>query len=584
MKNILAFLLLVAVLASAVPVPAFALTKKIETAGSPYTIVDKRDYPIIFIHGAAGAELEKNGASLWPGNLGGVVNDSAAAQLALNSDGKTDCCGTIDAPRIMKYASGYDSVGAGFISVYAGFYTYMEEQGFGYEKKHDGKVFYDFVYDWREDNRTWTKDLDKKVDQVLKETGAEKVYLIGHSMGGLQARLYMKDAGRAKKVAGVIFLGTPHHGAPQVYWAYTYGYNFGNPKVGITRMWEVMKNWPAGYQLLPDYPTVQDESGKFWTLDQMYSGGTFYSEQEYSHKIDGAMQRKDYLMTSGLPNTRFAKDAVEFHKYLGDSVDKYPGVKYVHIAGTGQKTLQYLEATMVNRPGFDLPILTMKRIENTHGDGTVAAAGAKIEGVDEYLTVVGEHAALPGIPEVTGHITRLRESWNDEKARVALARKVKAYAENRLPQLEAMRSAGLSSGAKPADNETSLVSILFRALFFGAPDEQKIKQRDDLRRYVAKIFEDGNVNVKILASDGRSEEDLFAVIRGFKVIETGTGIASPQRALVTVKDYATFEALTNGNMDARDALKSGAISLSGGGLIDGLKTKVYSWWLKYGAK
>jgi len=65
-------------------------------------------YPIIFVHGAAGSELDKGGTNLWPGSIGGIINDSSAAQMALNSDGKTDCCGKVTATKVLRYGAGYD--------------------------------------------------------------------------------------------------------------------------------------------------------------------------------------------------------------------------------------------------------------------------------------------------------------------------------------------------------------------------------------------------------------------------------------------------------------------------------------------
>jgi len=51
-----------------------------------------------------------------------------------------------------------------------------------------------------------------RVDEILEETGAEKVTLIGHSMGGLIARAYVQRHGGYRTVRQIITLGTPHHG------------------------------------------------------------------------------------------------------------------------------------------------------------------------------------------------------------------------------------------------------------------------------------------------------------------------------------------------------------------------------------
>lgn len=50
------------------------------------------------------------------------------------------------------------------------------------------------------------------VDEVLAETGAERVILIGHSMGGLVIRLYLHRFGGLAKAAMAIAVGSPFHG------------------------------------------------------------------------------------------------------------------------------------------------------------------------------------------------------------------------------------------------------------------------------------------------------------------------------------------------------------------------------------
>ncbi|MEF8712243.1 MAG: alpha/beta fold hydrolase [Accumulibacter sp.] len=54
--------------------------------------------------------------------------------------------------------------------------------------------------------------LARRIDAVLAETGAERVLLAGHSMGGLVARAYLQGCGHAR-VAGLVTLGTPHQGS-----------------------------------------------------------------------------------------------------------------------------------------------------------------------------------------------------------------------------------------------------------------------------------------------------------------------------------------------------------------------------------
>lgn len=51
-----------------------------------------------------------------------------------------------------------------------------------------------------------------KIDAILSATGASQVALVGHSMGGLVGRAYLRRHGAAK-VSTLMTLGTPHHGS-----------------------------------------------------------------------------------------------------------------------------------------------------------------------------------------------------------------------------------------------------------------------------------------------------------------------------------------------------------------------------------
>jgi triacylglycerol esterase/lipase EstA (alpha/beta hydrolase family) len=54
--------------------------------------------------------------------------------------------------------------------------------------------------------------LAARVDQVLARTGSDKVDLLGHSLGGLVARDYVRFTGGGTKVDKLITLGTPNQG------------------------------------------------------------------------------------------------------------------------------------------------------------------------------------------------------------------------------------------------------------------------------------------------------------------------------------------------------------------------------------
>lgn len=66
------------------------------------------------------------------------------------------------------------------------------------------------------DVETNGKQLAQRIDQILQETGAEKVNIIAHSKGGLDSRYAISELGVGEKVASLTTLATPHHGSKTV--------------------------------------------------------------------------------------------------------------------------------------------------------------------------------------------------------------------------------------------------------------------------------------------------------------------------------------------------------------------------------
>ena len=54
--------------------------------------------------------------------------------------------------------------------------------------------------------------LGAEVERILSATGADRVMIVGHSMGGMVARYYVQELGGEDTVDTVVTLGSPHHG------------------------------------------------------------------------------------------------------------------------------------------------------------------------------------------------------------------------------------------------------------------------------------------------------------------------------------------------------------------------------------
>jgi triacylglycerol esterase/lipase EstA (alpha/beta hydrolase family) len=66
------------------------------------------------------------------------------------------------------------------------------------------------------DIELFAEQLDRKIGAIRRATGAERLVLVAHSMGGLVARAYLRRYGAAR-VARLITLGAPHHGSVLAY-------------------------------------------------------------------------------------------------------------------------------------------------------------------------------------------------------------------------------------------------------------------------------------------------------------------------------------------------------------------------------
>ena len=53
----------------------------------------------------------------------------------------------------------------------------------------------------------------RRIDEILKETGAEKVNIIAHSKGGLDSRYAISTLGMGDRVASLTTMSTPHNGS-----------------------------------------------------------------------------------------------------------------------------------------------------------------------------------------------------------------------------------------------------------------------------------------------------------------------------------------------------------------------------------
>ncbi|HEX6293506.1 MAG TPA: triacylglycerol lipase [Herpetosiphonaceae bacterium] len=69
-----------------------------------------------------------------------------------------------------------------------------------------------WTYNTAQSNATTAQEIKTRVDQILASTGATKVDIITHSMGGLSSRYYAKNLGGDTRIDAWVSLGGPNHG------------------------------------------------------------------------------------------------------------------------------------------------------------------------------------------------------------------------------------------------------------------------------------------------------------------------------------------------------------------------------------
>jgi len=105
-------------------------------------------------------------------------------------------------PHPILFVHGWNSSGSVWTTMIGRFQT----EGFPADR------LYSWSYNTAQSNATTAQQLGARIDEIMLATGAPKVDLVTHSMGGLSARYYVKNLGGGPKVDAWVSLGGPNHG------------------------------------------------------------------------------------------------------------------------------------------------------------------------------------------------------------------------------------------------------------------------------------------------------------------------------------------------------------------------------------
>lgn len=229
-------------------------------------------FPVIIVPGILGSELQKDGNTLWPVNMAdgalGMLQTIGNLMALKVEDGVEDGI----APVRLAMSDYQEGMKVGSLGAYTTLAVALADT-LGYDQ-----VFF-FGYDWRQSNLETAQELSTYIDGVLETTGAKKVNLVVHSMGGLVAGGYLSGHKEEGKLAKVVTCGTPFVGAEDATESLDHCggfFDFSDYPQLLPTMEEVFRSAPSLYELMP-------RSG--WdSLDLLQEDGTLHPEATSAEK------------------------------------------------------------------------------------------------------------------------------------------------------------------------------------------------------------------------------------------------------------------------------------------------------------
>lgn len=225
-------------------------------------------------------------------------------------------------------------------------------------------VFHPF--DWRSDLETLARALLRSIDK----SGASKVHIVAHSMGGLVARIALAGD-RDRRIQKLVQLGAPNHGSFA-------------PVQALRAAYPTVRKIAA-----LDHISTAEQLARtvFLTLPGLYQMLPSVLTPEEPNLFDPAQWPRDDLV----PDAAMLKRALKVRSRMPPADERC-----AVIVGTNQETVTSVKLC---DDGFEYSI-------RRDGDGTVPLARALWEGADTWF-VQENHGALTNNNEVLAAVTNI---------------------------------------------------------------------------------------------------------------------------------------------------------------------------------
>jgi len=247
----------------------------------------------------------------------------------------------------------------------------------------------------------FSEKLGTEINRIKEETGAKKVDIVSHSMGGLISRYYIEREDGRENVGKLIMIQTPNHGSDIINLRAYYGY-YKDAKT-ITQVIKWLYN-PPSFAMDLLQTTIDAANGKLM-LDM--------SKDYYIEKF---LEKYDTFAAGQIaPHSTFLRELnaneepyeCEYYAFRDKVIDKIGDPSgYTVIASTKYTLID--SGITVDGPTLTHTYLLNHRLPaaTTRGDGVVPYLSAELTDVN-ILGAVGSHMNPWENQDIMNHVTQL---------------------------------------------------------------------------------------------------------------------------------------------------------------------------------
>ncbi len=344
--------------------------------------------PVLIVPGLMGTEM-KNGDELLWANIPRMLIDSSDSfmdSLAFNPS-LTPLNSNLQLTEIIRQKPLTDYTN--------GLIGEFKNQGY-----IEGQTLFTFPYDWRygvsaknADGKTNSDLLAQKIQDIMAQTGSDKVDVVAHSMGGLIVKKYVMDHSIASHIGKAVFVGVPELGSVKTIKALLLGDNFDISFAGFglseAEIKKIAANMPAAYDLLPSQQ-YYDAKGSFVKVVQK---GDFTATQKELNYQDF----QNYMGVDHAFNQQALVNADALHSADFDNFDMRPaGIDVYAINGCKIATLDNIVESRHNTTLGSF-ISSYDLIKFNDGDNTVpieSSASLPVNSDHAFYSLKTKHSDL----------------------------------------------------------------------------------------------------------------------------------------------------------------------------------------------